>query len=111
MRDKKFAAGCNRDVIRKGAELVGLDLPDAIAVGITKTSWINLIYDKIVTIGKLFSHYSASFGRSRIPPLSRRLLLYRQDGFKSRHSAAVAFLFIKMQKHKKTGFAEKAKPV
>jgi len=32
MRDKKFAAGCKRDVIRKGAELVGLDLPAAIAV-------------------------------------------------------------------------------
>ena len=31
-KDKKFAAGCNRDVIRKGAELVGLDLPAAIAV-------------------------------------------------------------------------------
>ena len=32
MRDKKFAAGCNRDIIRQGAELVGLDLPAAIAV-------------------------------------------------------------------------------
>ena len=32
MHDKKFAAGCNRDIIRQGAELVGLDLPAAIAV-------------------------------------------------------------------------------
>ena len=32
MRDKKFAAGCNRDIIRQSAELVGLDLPAAIAV-------------------------------------------------------------------------------
>ena len=32
MIDKKFAAGCNRDIIRQGAELVGLDLPAAIAV-------------------------------------------------------------------------------
>ena len=31
-KDKKFAAGCNRDIIRQGAELVGLDLPAAIAV-------------------------------------------------------------------------------
>ena len=31
-KDKKFAAGCNRDIIRKGAELVGLDLPAAIAI-------------------------------------------------------------------------------
>ena len=31
-KDKKFAAGCNRDIIRKGVELVGLDLPSAIAI-------------------------------------------------------------------------------
>ena len=31
-KNKKFAAGCNRDIIRQGAELVGLDLPAAIAV-------------------------------------------------------------------------------
>ena len=31
-KDKKFAAGCNRDIIRKGVELVGLDLPAAIAI-------------------------------------------------------------------------------
>ena len=31
-KDKKFAAGCNREIIRKGAELVGLDLPAAIAI-------------------------------------------------------------------------------
>ncbi len=31
-KDKKFAAGCNRDIIRLGTELVGLDLPTAIAI-------------------------------------------------------------------------------
>jgi predicted hydrolase (HD superfamily) len=31
-KDKRFAAGCNRDVIRRGAGLLGLGLADAIAV-------------------------------------------------------------------------------
>lgn len=31
-KDKKFAAGCNRDIIRLGTELVALDLPTAIAI-------------------------------------------------------------------------------
>ena len=31
-KDKKFAAGCNRDIIHLGTELVGLDLPTAIAI-------------------------------------------------------------------------------
>lgn len=31
-KDKKFAAGCNRDIIRLGTELVGLDLSTAIAI-------------------------------------------------------------------------------
>jgi predicted hydrolase (HD superfamily) len=31
-KDKRFAAKCSREVIRRGAELVGLDLADAIAV-------------------------------------------------------------------------------
>jgi predicted hydrolase (HD superfamily) len=26
-KDKKFAAGCSRDVIRKGAEMLGWELP------------------------------------------------------------------------------------
>lgn len=31
-KDKKFAAGCNRDIIRRGAELLGLDIPTVIAI-------------------------------------------------------------------------------
>ncbi len=31
-KDKKFAAGCSRDVIRKGAEMLGMELNDLIAV-------------------------------------------------------------------------------
>ena len=27
-KDKKFAAGCSRDVIRRGAEMLGMELPD-----------------------------------------------------------------------------------
>ena len=27
-KDKKFAAGCSRDVIRKGAEMLGMELPE-----------------------------------------------------------------------------------
>ena len=30
-KDKKFAAGCSRDVIRKGAEMMGVELNDLIA--------------------------------------------------------------------------------
>ena len=30
LKDKKFAAGCNRDVIRRGAEMLGMDLSDLI---------------------------------------------------------------------------------
>lgn len=30
-KDKKFAAGCSRDVIRQGAEMLGMDLNDLIA--------------------------------------------------------------------------------
>ena len=41
MIDKKFAAGCNRDIIRQGAELVGLDLPAAIAVWETCTPYFD----------------------------------------------------------------------
>lgn len=29
-KDKKFAAGCSRDVIRKGAEMLGMELPELI---------------------------------------------------------------------------------
>ncbi len=31
-KDKKFAAGCSRDVIRKGAEMLGMELNDLIAL-------------------------------------------------------------------------------
>ena len=31
-KDKKFAAGCNRDIIRRGADLLALDIPTAIAI-------------------------------------------------------------------------------
>ena len=31
-KDKKFAAKCNRDVIRRGVELLGLELADAVSV-------------------------------------------------------------------------------
>ena len=30
-KDKRFAAGCDRDVIRKGAELNGMELDDLLA--------------------------------------------------------------------------------
>ena len=30
-KDKKFAAGCNRDVIRRGAEMLGMELSELIA--------------------------------------------------------------------------------
>ena len=30
-KDKKFAAGCNRDVIRRGAEMLGMELGELIA--------------------------------------------------------------------------------
>ena len=30
-KDKKFAAGCSRDIIRKGAEMMGIELNDLIA--------------------------------------------------------------------------------
>ena len=30
-KDKKFAAGCSRDIIRKGAEMMGVELNDLIA--------------------------------------------------------------------------------
>ena len=30
-KDKKFAAGCNRDVIRRGAELMGMELDELFA--------------------------------------------------------------------------------
>ena len=30
-KDKKFAAGCNRDIIRRGAEMMSIDLNDLIA--------------------------------------------------------------------------------
>ena len=33
-KDKKFAAGCSRDVIRKGAELMGVELNDLFAMTI-----------------------------------------------------------------------------
>ena len=29
-KDKKFAAGCSRDVIRRGAEMLGMDLSELI---------------------------------------------------------------------------------
>ena len=29
-KDKKFAAGCSRDVIRRGAEMMGVELPELI---------------------------------------------------------------------------------
>ena len=31
VKDKKFAAGCNRDVIRRGAEMLGMELGELIA--------------------------------------------------------------------------------
>ena len=31
-KDKKFAAKCSRDVIRRGVELLGLELAEAIAI-------------------------------------------------------------------------------
>ena len=31
-KDKKFAAGCSRDVIRRGAEMLGMELNDLIAL-------------------------------------------------------------------------------
>ena len=31
-KDKKFAAGCSRDIIRKGAEMLGMELNDLIAL-------------------------------------------------------------------------------
>ena len=31
-KDKRFAAKCNRDIIRRGVELLGMDLADAIAL-------------------------------------------------------------------------------
>lgn len=30
-KDKKFAAGCSRDVIRQGAEMLGMELNELIA--------------------------------------------------------------------------------
>ena len=30
-KDKKFAAGCSRDVIRRGAEMMGVELNELIA--------------------------------------------------------------------------------
>ena len=30
-KDKKFAAGCSRDIIRRGAEMMGIELSELIA--------------------------------------------------------------------------------
>ena len=31
-KDKKFAAGCSRDVIAKGAEMLGMDVPTLVGL-------------------------------------------------------------------------------
>ena len=31
-KDKKFAAGCSRDVIRQGAEMMGVELNELVAM-------------------------------------------------------------------------------
>ena len=37
-KDKKFAAGCSRDVIAKGAELLGWELDELLAGAASKTA-------------------------------------------------------------------------
>ena len=54
-KNKKFAAGCSREVIQRGAEMLGWDLDDLIEKTILAISSIRKAYSLLASI--LFFHF------------------------------------------------------